>query len=183
MKKNIINVLMYLLFIIIPVISVLFCISFKLAQGEKNEEIVFGIMVGLVLDFIYSIILLSVSLFINKKKKSKPIPTMPPWNEIVELMHDKNLDLFCDEIINVIYSKDNTMRYVILKNKKGLLRYKLEVLHQFDEEAWQYLCMDNDVLPAMWESHYDKSGVSLFVNEEELMKDLKSQSEYKIYYI
>ena len=47
------NILKYLLLIIIPMISVLLCMVFRLAQGEKNEEIVFGVMVGIILDFIY----------------------------------------------------------------------------------------------------------------------------------
>ena len=66
MKKNIINILKYLLFIIIPILSVFLCIAFKIAQGERNEEIVFGIMLGIVLDFVYSIILLIV----NKKSNN-----------------------------------------------------------------------------------------------------------------
>jgi hypothetical protein len=40
---------------------------FRIAQREKNEEIVFGIMLGIALDFIYSIVLL----FINKKFNNK----------------------------------------------------------------------------------------------------------------
>ena len=58
MKKNIINILKYLLFVVIPVFSVLLCMVFRIAQGERTEEIVFGIMLGIVLDFIYSIVLL-----------------------------------------------------------------------------------------------------------------------------
>ena len=61
MKQNMINILKYLMFIIIPFISVLLCIAFKIAQGEINEEIIFGVMLGIVLDFIYSIILLIVN--------------------------------------------------------------------------------------------------------------------------
>lgn len=66
MKVKVINILKYLAFIIIPVLSVLLCMAFRLAQGEKTEEIVFGIMLGIVLDFIYSIVLL----FINRKSNS-----------------------------------------------------------------------------------------------------------------
>ena len=67
MKKNILNILKYLSFIIIPFLSVFLCMVFRIAQGEKNEEIVFGIMLGIVLDFICSIVLL----FINKKSNNK----------------------------------------------------------------------------------------------------------------
>lgn len=59
------KIIKYLMFVIIPSLSVLICLMFKFAQGEKVEEIVFGIMLGLVLDLIYLIILL-----ITKRKTS-----------------------------------------------------------------------------------------------------------------
>ena len=60
------KVIRYLMFLIIPLVSVLICILFRLAQGEKTEEVVFGIMLGVVLDLIYLIALLII-----KKKASK----------------------------------------------------------------------------------------------------------------
>ena len=46
------KIIKYLMFVIIPSLSVFICRVFKVAQGEKVEEIVFGIMVGIVLDLI-----------------------------------------------------------------------------------------------------------------------------------
>ena len=43
--------------------------AFRLAQGEKTEEIVFGVMLGIVLDFIYAIGLL----FVNGKNDKKDL--------------------------------------------------------------------------------------------------------------
>ena len=59
------KIIKYLMFVIIPSLSVFICLVFKVAQGEKIEEIVGGIMIGLVLDLIYLIILL-----ITKRKTS-----------------------------------------------------------------------------------------------------------------
>ena len=59
--KKILKVLVYILFIIIPMVSVFLCRAFRIAQGEKNEEIVIGIMIGILIDIIYSFILLFVS--------------------------------------------------------------------------------------------------------------------------
>ncbi len=67
MKKKIICILKYLSFILIPFLSVFLCVFLSIAQGEKNEEIVFGIMLGIFLDFIYSIILLIA----NKKSSER----------------------------------------------------------------------------------------------------------------
>ncbi|MBQ9759869.1 MAG: hypothetical protein IJW16_00810 [Clostridia bacterium] len=48
----------YLPFVLIPVLTVCFSVLLRLAQGEKSEEIIFGIMLGLVLDLLYGIALL-----------------------------------------------------------------------------------------------------------------------------
>lgn len=66
MKSTIINIMKYLMFIIIPFLSVILCMTFRIAQGEKTEEIVFGIMVGIVLNLIYSIVFLLVDRKSNK---------------------------------------------------------------------------------------------------------------------
>ena len=64
--KKILIIIKYLGFIIIPFLCVLICRLFEIAQGETNEEVVFGIMIGLILDLLYAIILFLVS-----KKKNK----------------------------------------------------------------------------------------------------------------
>ena len=45
-----------LIYVVIPIITVFLCRLLKVAQGEKNEEIVFGIMLGILLDIIFFII-------------------------------------------------------------------------------------------------------------------------------
>ena len=73
MKSKTIKILKHSLFAIIPIISVVLCLIFNIAQGEKNEEIVVGVLLGIVLDFIYSIYLLITNKISNAKKKSKII--------------------------------------------------------------------------------------------------------------
>ena len=119
----------------------------------------------------------------NIQLEIEPVPPMPSWDTIVELLYDKYLDSFCDEVINVLYSKDNSMRYVVLKDEKDIFTYQLEAIYQFDEDEWKYICSNDDALPAMWEPYLGIYGSSLFANEEDLMKDLKSQPEYKQYFI
>lgn len=63
-----IKIIKYLMFVIIPLLSVFICLVFKVAQGEKVEEIVGGIMIGLVLDLIYLIILLLRKRKVNHNK-------------------------------------------------------------------------------------------------------------------
>ena len=42
-----------LIYIVIPIITVFLCRLLKVAQGEKNEELVFGIMIGILFDIIF----------------------------------------------------------------------------------------------------------------------------------
>ncbi len=118
----------------------------------------------------------------KKEKEVRPVPPMPSWDEIVEIMYDEQLNFFSDEIIDVFYSTDRAMRYVILKDARGLFTYHLEVLCPFDEDEWQYACSHEDAFPAMWEG-YTGNSCSLFENEEDLMNDLRAQPEYKRYFI
>lgn len=119
------------------------------------------------------------------KKNEKKIVTsdMPPLHKIVEMMYDKYLDAFSDEVIRVVYSKDKTMRYVILKDEKGLFKYCLEAIYQFDEEEWKYIFSDKECLPAMWEPYCGKYRNSIFATENDAMKELKEEPEYKLYFI
>ncbi|MBP3686674.1 MAG: hypothetical protein J6J21_06555 [Clostridia bacterium] len=117
-----------------------------------------------------------------KKKLKEETPPMPSWETVVEMMYDKYLDAFSDEIVKVIYSKDHSMRYVVLKDKKGLFTYQLEAIYQYDEDEWKYICSHDNVLPAMWEPFRGIVGKSFFENMDELLKELNAEPEYKCYF-
>lgn len=114
-----------------------------------------------------------------QKETSKPVPPMPPWETIVEIMYDKHLDAFCDEVVEVIYSKDKTMRFVVLKNENGLFTYQLEAIYQYDEDEWKYIFTDNNTLPAMWEPYRGFLSNSFFESIDQLHKEMKADPEYK----
>lgn len=116
------------------------------------------------------------------KEKRQKIPPMPSWSEIVEMMFDKKLDAFSDEVICVIYSVDKSMRYVVLKSEKGHFTYQLEAIYKYDEDEWIYNRSQNDVLPAMWEPFRGVVSKSFFESEEELLKEMKEEPEYKQYF-
>ena len=117
-----------------------------------------------------------------KKKLKEEIPPMPSWETVVEMMYDKHLDAFSDEIAKVIYSKDRSMRYVVLKDEKGFFTYRLETIYQYDEDEWKYICSYNNSLPAMWEPFRGIVGKSFFENMDELLKELSAEPEYKSYF-
>ena len=117
-----------------------------------------------------------------RKKLNRDIPPMPSWESIVEMMRDKHLDAFADEVVDVIYSEDCSMRYVIFKDENGLFTYQLEAIYQYDEDEWKYICSHDDALPAMWEPFRGIVGKSVFENTKDLLKELKSEPEYKQYF-
>lgn len=104
------------------------------------------------------------------------------WEDIVEMLYDKHLDAFADEVIEVIYSKDKSMRYVITKSEKGLFWYGLEAIYQFDEDEWKYICSNDGALPAMWEAHPDCNYNSIFASKEDALKEIKTEPFYKQYF-
>lgn len=117
-----------------------------------------------------------------RKKENKPIPPMPSWEEVVDMMYDKHLDAFFDEVVKVVYSNDRSMRYVILKNDKGFFTYQLEAIYQYDEEEWMFISSDNKALPAMWEPFRGIGGKCVFENIEELLKEMRAEPEFKQYF-
>ena len=118
-----------------------------------------------------------------RKKPNRDIPPMPSWGSIVEMMRDKHLDTFAGEVVDVIYSQDCSMRYVILKDEKGFFTYQLEAIYQYDEHEWQYICSHDNALPAMWEPFRGIEGKSIFVNIEELKKELQTEPEFKRFFV
>ena len=116
--------------------------------------------------------------WIFRKNAIEDIPPLPSWETLIEMMHDKNLDAFADEVIEVVYSIDKSMRYVILKNDKGFFTYQLEAIYQYDEDDWKYICLHDNALPAMWEPFRGIEGKSLFDDINELKKELAVEPEY-----
>ena len=118
-----------------------------------------------------------------KRKSKEETPPLPSWETVVEMMYDKNLDVFSDEFVKVIYSKDRSMRYVVLKDEKDFFTYQLEAIYQYDEDEWKYICSHDNALPAMWEPFRGIVGKSVFENMDELLKELKAEPEYKSYFL
>ena len=117
-----------------------------------------------------------------KKKRALEMPPMPSWETVVKMMYDKSLDAFSDEVVKVIYSKDCSMRYVVLKDEKGFFTYQLEAIYQYDKDEWSYICSHDNALPAMWEPFRGIGGKSVFENTDELLKELKAEPEYKSFF-
>ena len=121
------------------------------------------------------------SLF-KKEEVAKRVTTRTGWETVLKMMYDTGLDAFEDEVVKVVYSKDKSMRYVILRDEQSIFTYQLEAIYQYDDEEWKYICDSNGALPAMWESHYEGWCGSRFNNIDDLMKALIYEPEYKQFF-
>ena len=117
-----------------------------------------------------------------KNKKIKSVPMLPTWEEIVELMYNKGLDHFVDEVVLVLYSKDKSKRYVLLKRQDGFYTYTCEQIYVYDAEEWQYVYENERTLPAMWAVIVGGSN-SIFERLDDALNELKNESEFKTYFI
>ena len=119
--------------------------------------------------------------FLRKfRKEKRVVPKMPEWNEIVEMLYDKNLDFLDLTVEKVIYSRDKAKRYVILKSDKGFFSYRLEEIYQLDDEEWSYRC-GFDLTPAFWQE-VDNGSKSIFSTLEDALKELEQEAEYKFFH-
>lgn len=100
-------------------------------------------------------------------------------SEIIEKMYDKSLG-FQDEIQKIIYSKDKSMRYVILKKENGIFYYVFEKINLYDEEVPECLKNDPNAMPAYWNGF--STPRSFFGTLEDAVKNLKFEVEYMQYF-
>ena len=79
-----------------------------------------------------------ISSLLKKEEVTKRVTTRPGWEDVVKMMYDTGLDAFGDEVVKVVYCKDKSMRYVILKDEHSIFTYQLEAIYQFDEDVWNF---------------------------------------------
>jgi len=118
------------------------------------------------------------------KKKKPPIIPMPPYNEIVKSLYDKDLD--CSDtkkICKVIYSKDNSKRFVVFESNKGFFKYTYEEICVFDEFDWNsHFKYIDGAKPGWWEQKDRSFSCSFFGTEDEALSALKLETEYKLFF-
>lgn len=119
-----------------------------------------------------------MKLFKNKKSLSQ----IPPINEIVKTLYDKQLSFTDYEVVEVIYSSDKTKRFIILKSTNGFYKYTYEEICVLDEDEWKYCCNDDNAYPAFWETRDKSSATSFLGTENEAFLSMKQESEYILYF-
>ena len=120
-----------------------------------------------------------MKLFKNKKSLSQ----IPPINEIVKTLYDKQLSFTDYEVVEVIYSSDKTKRFIILKSTNGFYKYTYEEICVFDELDWNdHYCYIENIKPGWWEPKDSSFAYSFFGTENEAIISLKSEPIYRQYF-
>ena len=120
-----------------------------------------------------------------RKKEEHPVPPMPSWEEVVEQLHDKGLDWFAQEVVEVLYSQDGAMRYVILRRDSGVLSYVLQKICMEDPEEWERLHsigLLHPIKAGWWESVPPSDGSSFFNSLADLREELQREWTYETYF-
>ena len=121
--------------------------------------------------------------FFKRKKQIDPIP-MPPYDEIVKSLYDKDLSYpDATQICKVIYSKDNSKRFVVFESNKGFFKYTYEEICVFDELDWtSHFGYIEGIKPGWWEPKDRSFAYSFFGTEDEALSALKHESVYKLFF-
>lgn len=105
------------------------------------------------------------------------------WEDAVALLYDKQLD-FVATVIKVIYSKDKSMRYVVLKDDRGLFSYELQAIYPYEEENKdKFVNLRDNEVSAQWKAFEGRRGKSLFETEEELLTQIENEPEFNKYFV
>ena len=120
-------------------------------------------------------------LLLNKKKQQS-IPPIPPIEEIAKELYDKSLSFEDYEVVNVLYNKDKTKRFILLKSSNGFYKYTYEEIYVYDANEWNLCCNIPDSYPATWIPKDRKFGYSFFGTEQKAYTSMKQESEYLQYF-
>ena len=73
------------------------------------------------------------------------------------------------EIIDIIYNKDKSKRFIILKENENMYSYKIQFLMKIDGET-------------IWSSPCCSMSHSIFIDYQDAINDLKLTEEYEKYF-
>lgn len=118
-----------------------------------------------------------MGLFKKIFKRRKVVP-LPPWEDIVEMMYGKELSYNHYEVVDVIYSLDKSKRYVIVKSEDGYVKCFYEYIRLYYDDV-ETMCEGE--LPAGW--WYGGGNGSIYDSVETAMREMKSEPNYKNYFV
>ena len=170
MSEKVKKIFKYSLFIIIPLLCVFLSVLFKIAQGEKNEEIVAGVMLGIALDLIYSIYLLVINKNSKTNRKRNKIITLIVFSCIVVVIIGF---LFSSAFISFTDDRTNEYKARYFSNKDSLIIISESITQHYESNDLQgevsIWCSENDT-----EIFY---GSSIDVEPQQYIKQPFEQSE------
>lgn len=103
------------------------------------------------------------------------------WEQLVEAMHDQQLDCF-DGVVEAIYSKDNSRRFVICQGGDGLYRYEYQELRLYTKEEKEFFALMGKDGDACWTIDCTSDDCPGWPTREDARRQLEKEPEYKKYF-
>ncbi len=116
------------------------------------------------------------------KKIKRSAPPIPPFEDIVKMMYDKDLPTSKKyKIVKVIYNKQNTKRFILLEGER-YYKYLYQELCLCNQNEWEYVYHHGVTCPAYWEPCSILSN-SFFHSREQAMAELQQEPIYKRFFV
>lgn len=104
-----------------------------------------------------------------------------PWEQTIEDMLDKDLDCF-DGVVEALYSKDNTRRFVILQGEDGRFRYEYQELRPYTKEEREFFAQAGRPADAYWSIDCTRSECLGWPTREDAQREMQNEKEYKKFF-
>lgn len=101
-----------------------------------------------------------------------------PWELTIESMIDKDLDCF-EGVVEALYSKDNTRRYVILQGADGLYRYEYQELRPYSKEEREFFAQMGRDAEAYWTIDCTRDDQPGWPTREDVQRQMEKETVYK----
>ncbi len=116
--------------------------------------------------------------FSRRRAENAPLS---PWEQTIEDMRDQDLDCF-DGVVEAVYSKDSTRRFVILQGADGRFRYEYQELRPYTQEEREFFAQAGRPADAFWTIDCTKSECPGWLTAEDARREMQNEKEYKEYF-
>ncbi len=116
--------------------------------------------------------------FSRRRAESAPLS---PWEQTIEDMREQDLDCF-DGVVEAVYSKDSSRRFVIVQGPDGRYRYEYQELRSYTQEEREFFAQAGRPAEAFWTIDCTKSERPGWPAAEDARREMQNEKEYKKYF-
>jgi hypothetical protein len=111
--------------------------------------------------------------------EKQSINKRPCKEDVVKALLKEPVTYSSDEVVKVIYSKENDKRFIIYKTPKGFYKVEFQAVTLLDDDEWNYICNVENAIGGYWSPIFYHS---VYGTVEDAVKELEATPEYKQYF-